>query len=187
MVICAVLAVWGTLLWLNVYTHHGESQAVPNVVDKSLTQANRLLTEAELKALVVDSTYIPGQKAGIILDQTPSAGSYVKKGRVIYLTVTTNKVPLVKIPDLIDNSSFRQAEAKLKAMGFKLTEPKMVSGEQEWVYDILYNGKSMRNGQKVPYEATLTLCIGNTQLRDSLAVDTLGANATDGTVEDDWF
>ena len=47
----------------------------------------------------------------------------MKEGRTIYLTVTTSKVPLVKLPDLIDNSSLRQAEAKLKAMGFKLTEP----------------------------------------------------------------
>lgn len=190
MIVFFILAVWGTLMWLDVYTHHGESQEVPNVVDKSLSQADRILADSELEVIVSDSTYVPGLRAGIVLDQTPAAGSFVKKGRTIYLTISTNKVPLVKIPDLIDNSSYRQAEAKLRAMGFNLTAPEMVPGEEEWVYGIKYKGRNLQEGDKVPYEATLTLCIGDTNLRDSLAVDTLLQETPTGEgakVDDDWF
>ena len=89
-------------------------------------------------------------------------------GRTIYLTVTTSKVPLVKLPDLIDNSSLRQAEAKLKAMGFKLTEPEYVSGEQDWIYGIKYRGRSLLAEIN---EAAADSCVGNTAIRDSLAID----------------
>ena len=117
-----------------------------------------------------------------------------REGRTIYLTVTTSKVPLVKLPDLIDNSSLRQAEAKLKAMGFKLTEPEYVSGEQDWIYGIKYRGRSLASGDKVPHEAMLTLCVGNTAIRDSLAIDSTLINMdmnssadSEAEVDDSWF
>ena len=104
------------------------------------------------------------------------------------------RVPLVKLPDLIDNSSLRQAEAKLKAMGFKLTEPEYVSGEQDWIYGIKYRGRNLVSGDKVPNEAMLTLCVGNTAIRDSLAMDstqiTIDMNSSansEAEVDDSWF
>ena len=39
--------------------------------------------------------------------------------------------PLCVVPDVADNSSVRQAQAKLMAAGFKLTENRMVSGEKD--------------------------------------------------------
>ena len=151
------------------------------------------LYTSQLKGIVIDSSYVKGIPSGIILEQTPVAGARVKEGRTVYLTITTNDVPLVKIPDLIDNSSVRQAEAKLKAIGFKLTEPEYVSGEQDWVYGIKYRGRSLRTGDKVPYEALLTLSVGNTAMRDSLSMDTLNLDIDLGTpddepqVDDSWF
>ena len=101
---------------------------------------------------------------------------------------------MVKLPDLIDNSSLRQAEAKLKAMGFKLTEPEYVSGEQDWIYGIKYRGRSLASGDKVPHEAMLTLCVGNTAIRDSLAMDSTLINMdmnssadSEAEVDDSWF
>ena len=130
----------------------------------------------------------------MVLEQNPAGGARVKEGRTIYLTVTTSKVPLVKLPDLIDNSSLRQAEAKLKAMGFKLTEPEYVSGEQDWIYGIKYRGRSLVSGDKVPHEAMLTLCVGNTAIRDSLAMDSTLINMdmnssadSEAEVDDSWF
>ena len=185
---------YGTLYWLDSYTHHGVSYVVPNVKDKTIKEANQLMAAQFINTTIVDSTYVKGARAGIVLDQTPSAGSRVKEGRTVYLTVTTNSVPLIVLPDLIDNSSMRQAAAKLKSIGFKLTEPELVAGEQDWVYGIKYKGKELNSGDKIPHESMLTLCVGNTHLRDSLAMDStsidLGfTNGDDGEAEVDhsWF
>ena len=194
MIVVVIGACWGTLLWLDHYTHHGEAYVVPNVKNKSLAEARLALHNQKLEGLVVDSSYVKGLPDGMVLDQNPAGGARVKEGRTIYLTVTTSKVPLVKLPDLIDNSSLRQAEAKLKAMGFRLTEPEYVSGEQDWIYGIKYRGRSLMSGDKIPHEAILTLCVGNTAIRDSLAMDSTQVMISEGAsesseaeVDDSWF
>ena len=132
--------------------------------------------------------------AGIVLDQTPSGGSRVKEGRTIYLTINTLEIPKIKLPDLADNSSVRQAAAKLKSMGFRLTEPELIPGEQDWVYGIKYKGKEMHAGDAIPYEASLTLRVGSTKMRDSLSIDTLntipvpqGQNDEEPEIDTSWF
>lgn len=194
MIVVVIGACWGTLLWLDHYTHHGEAYVVPNVKNKTLGEAQLALHNQKMEGLVVDSSYVKGLPDGMVLDQNPVGGARVKEGRTIYLTITTSKVPLVKLPDLIDNSSLRQAEAKLKAMGFRLTEPEYVSGEQDWIYGIKYRGRSLMSGDKVPHEAMLTLCVGNTAIRDSLAMDSTQLMISEGApasseaeVDDSWF
>lgn len=194
MIVVVIGACWGTLLWLDHYTHHGEAYVVPNVKNKTLGEAQLALHNQKLEGLVVDSSYVKGLPDGMILEQNPAGGARVKEGRTIYLTITTSKVPLVKLPDLIDNSSLRQAEAKLKAMGFRLTEPEYVSGEQDWIYGIKYRGRNLMSGDKVPHEAMLTLCVGNTAIRDSLAMDSTQLMISEGApasseaeVDDSWF
>lgn len=196
MVVAVGVVIQGTLWGLSAYTHHGESYAVPDVTNKTLEQARLLLEQNRLTGVVVDSSYVRGLPSGVILDQTPAGGMRVKEGRTIYLTINTDKVPEVKIPDLIDNSSVRQAAAKLKAMGFRLTAPEYVSGEQDWVYGIKYKGRNLLAGDKVPREAELTLCVGNTQVRDSLNIDTLDIDMekapvertkSEPVVDDSWF
>lgn len=160
MMIVLIAALWGTLHWLDNYTRHGQSITVPNVKGLPLLQAENEINKRELNSIVIDSNYVKGMPAGAVLEQTPEGNSKVKQGRTIYLTVNTSDVPKVAIPDLIDNSSFRQAEARLRAIGFKLTEPEEVDGEKNWVYGIKYNGKNLVTGDKVPREAMLTLCVG---------------------------
>lgn len=194
MIVVVIGVCWGTLLWLDHYTHHGEAYVVPNVKNKTLGEAQQALHNQKLEGLVVDSSYVKGLPDGMVLDQNPVGGARIKEGRTIYLTITTSRVPLVKLPDLIDNSSLRQAEAKLKAMGFRLTEPEYVSGEQDWIYGIKYRGRNLMSGDKVPHEAILTLCVGNTAIRDSLAMDSTQLMISEGApanseaeVDDSWF
>ena len=171
MIVVIIAVCWGTLYGLDIYTHLGESYVVPNVKNKSMLEAEKSLNAQQLKAIIVDSSYVKGMPAGMVLEQTPVGGSRVKEGRAVYLTVTTSDVTLVKLPDLIDNSSLRQAAAKLKSIGFRLTGPEYIAGEQDWVYGIKYRGRTLLTGDKVPHEALLTLCVGNKKLQDSLAGD----------------
>lgn len=195
MVVVLLASGFGTLYWLDRYTHHGESFTVPNVLGKDVNQAGVLFRKNQMTGVVVDSSYVKGQPSGIILDQTPAGGSKVKRGRTIYLTINTDKVPRVALPDIIENSSYRQAEGKLKAMGFKLTEPEYIPGEKDWVYDIKLRGQSLTTGDMVPREALLTLCVGdgNTELADSLSADSLlqmtpvEGGGPESTIDESWF
>lgn len=191
MPIFVIAVIFGVLHWLDNYTHHGESIIVPNVNGLPLKQAEIEFNKKNLKFVVVDSNYVKGMIAGAILDQKPIGGSKVKEGRTIYLTINTDEIPKVTIPDIIDNSSYRQAEARLRALGFKITAPEFIEGEKDWVYGVKYNGKELTSGEKIPREAVLTLCIGDDKLKgDSIQTDSLFLeNGKDNKpiVDDSWF
>lgn len=188
MPIFVIAVIFGVLHWLDIYTLHGESIIVPNVNGLPLKQAEVEFKKKELKFVVVDSNYVKGMIAGAILDQKPIGGAKVKKGRTVYLTINTDEVPKVAIPDIIDNSSYRQAEARLRALGFKLTEPEYLEGEKDWIYGIKYNGKELTSGEKIPREAVLTLCVGDDELKgDSIQTDSLRIDAEKPIVDESWF
>jgi hypothetical protein len=46
-------------------------------------------------------------------------------------------------------------------MEFKLTEPKLIDGDKDWVYGLQCDGRNLEAGDMVAKESTLTLVIGN--------------------------
>ena len=195
MAIVAVGLVWGVFKWLDHYTDHDVAVTVPEVIGLQWDEAEALLRKHTLTPVVSDSTYNPSKPGGIILDMTPAQGSVVKEGRSVYLTVNTNRPPMRVIPDLIDNSSLREAEAKFKAMGFVLAENDTIEGEQDWIYGIKYKGASLKNGDEVPLGATLVLEVGGGEymfmeemMGDSLSGGSRNFQSEEATVVDDsWF
>ena len=87
----------------------------------------------------------------------------VKSGHTVYLTVNSPSSPTIAIPDVVDNSSYREAEAKLISLGFKLLPPKRILGERDWVYGVLCRGRQINSGDRVSIDTPLTLMIGNGQ------------------------
>ena len=191
MPIVVLAIIFGVLHWLDDYTHHGQSIIVPNVKGLPFKQAEAEFNKKNLKAVVVDSNYVKGMPAGAVLEQKPSSGAKVKTGRTVYLTINTAEMPRVAIPDIIDNSSHRQAEARLRALGFKLTAPEIISGEKDWVYAVKYMEKELTNGEKIPRESVLTLIIGNDEIKaESLNTDSLNVGTpkeTNPVIDESWF
>ncbi len=146
---------------LNSLTHHGEKITVPNVVNVDAYQATETLKKEGLLCIIGDSTYSPGHKPGAILEQTPAAGSVVKSGRIVYLTINLNGKPLVAMPDLVNNSSFREAEAKLKALDFKLSPVEEITGYPKGlVIGIKQGTREVHKGDMISTERALTLLVG---------------------------
>lgn len=146
---------------IDVYTHHGEKITVPNVVHKSYADAEHILEILGLEVQISDTGYVKTLPPDCILEQSVKAGSIVKSGRIVYLVINASSTPTIAIPDVIDNSSYREARAKLSAMGFRVSEPQMVPGEKDWVYGIKVRGRNVTNGQRVSVEDILTLQVGD--------------------------
>ena len=98
------------------------------------------------------------------------------------------------MPDVADNSSLRQAEARILASGFKLAEIQYIPGEKDWVYGVKYQGRQLTAGEKIPMGASLTLMVGDgagSMEKDStdVAVDTETpvTSESSSTQEDSWF
>lgn len=166
MAVVVVVACVGVKIGLDVYTHHGESIPIPDVRHKSFDDARYLLEDAGLQIVVSDTGYVRNLPPDCILDQSPAPGERVKSGHIIYVVVNASHTPTLTLPDVIDNSSLREAIAKLTALGFKLTQPEYVDGEKDWVYGITVNGRHVVAGDKVSVNDYVTIQVGNGQ-RDS--------------------
>jgi hypothetical protein len=171
MVVVVVLLCAGVKFGLDIYTHHGEGIVVPDLKGMTFEKAYRLLEEDGLAIVVSDSGYNKKLPADCILAQTPGYGQHVKQGHVVYVTVNSPSSPTLVIPDLVDNSSVREAEARLMAMGFRMTEPQMVDGEKDWVYGILCRGRRVSNGDRLSTDYPLTLMVGKGTFDDTEDVD----------------
>lgn len=179
MAVVIVLLIVGLIWWLGKYTHHGEGIEVPDFSSMTYVKAISLGDELGLIVMVNDSTYNKSLPAGCVVSQKPVAGAKVKEGRIVYVTINSLTMPRVAIPDLIDNCSYREAQAKLQALEFKLTDPKLIDGDKDWVYGIQCNGKNVITGDLIARESTLTLVIGNGLMGEDMEMEEFMENYQD--------
>lgn len=172
MVVVVILLLVSTWVGLYFYTRHGESISVPNLEGKQVNDAQYILNRADLQLVVSDSGYNKKMPPGCVLSQYPAAGSHVKEGRVIYVVINATSSPTIPLPDIADNSSLREAEVKLKIMGFKLGTVEYVDGEKDWVYSVKAGGKNVFAGDRISINIPIILVVGNghTDVIDSLNV-----------------
>ena len=158
---------------LDRYTNHGEQISVPSVVGKTAYEAESMLGERGFMAVISDSTYKKGAKPGAVLDQNPKAGSMIKSGRIVYLSINLFGEPLVQVPDLAHNCSMREAEIKLKSLGFKLTAPQYVIGQdKDMVLMVKQGRREVKAGEMVSKERALTLYVGaGAEKTDTISFD----------------
>lgn len=174
-----------TLYLLDEFTHHGEKIEVPSVVGKSVHDAESMLQERGLVAMVTDSAYDKYAQPGAVLEQLPKPGYEVKNGRVIYLTVNLKGAPMVQMPDVVGHGSLREAVSLLQSLGFKLTPHETIMGRpKDLVIAVKQGRREVHSGQMLSRDQLLTIVIGGGE-RDSMMVDEdWGVDIDD--VEDDF-
>lgn len=171
MLVVVILLMVGVRYGLNFYTHHGEAITIPDLKQESFSEAEKTLAMLGLTAVVSDTGYVRTLPPNSVLEQTPAAGEKVKAGRIIYLIINASNSPTIALPDIIDNSSLREAMAKLSAMGFKLGTPQYIPGEKDWVYGIIVRGKEKVTGDRISIEDPVIVRVGNGQLDSYDSID----------------
>ena len=192
MVLVIVAIPIAALYMLDSFTHHGEKIEVPNVVGKSLYDAETMLKDRGLLAMVVDSVYDKRAPKGSVLEQTPKSGFEVKGGRMIYLTVNLNGEPMAQLPDVVGHGSLREAVALLQSVGFKLTAHKPGIGRpKDLVLGVKQGARDVHAGETIPRDRALTLVIGGGEIdstmydeEEDLDFDGLGIEGIDEDGED---
>ena len=153
------LAVVANVL-LGIFTHHGKVIQVPDMVGLSVREADHVADTAGVRIDVVDSIYVRGMAKGAVYKQNPAAGSNVKKGRRIMLTINATQPKRITMPNLV-GYSMRQAKAELSSRGLNL-------GRLIYVDDIAtnnvqeqqQNGRDVRPGSSVESGSDIDLVVG---------------------------
>jgi Uncharacterized protein conserved in bacteria len=149
-----------TSLMLNIITQHGITKPVPEFRGMMIDEAIAAADNAAVEIQIADSIYIPGRKAGMIIDQNPKPDVQVKRGRTIFVTIITRTPKLSKVPNVV-GYSLRQAKAIVESQGFEV-------GKLTYVNDIATNnvleqrfqGRPLSPNVKIPVSSAIELVVG---------------------------
>ena len=150
-------------LWLPVSTNHGETITVPDVEGLTYDQLDEFLGKRNLRYEVTkDSSYSPNHPPLTILRQVPLPNSKVKENRKIYVTLNTERPPLVKFPDLIDKS-LKAAQMILKSYDLLLGEVSYIPDPVAFgtIHEARINGRVILEGESVAKGSSIDLVAGD--------------------------
>lgn len=172
MIAVLIIVPVATLFYIDNYTHHGERIEVPNLDGMSVDDAIDMLEECGLTAEITDSINKNGYKPGTVCLQTPKAGSGVKKGRAVYLTIIRSGEAKVVFPNIAGYSTAEEARQILTNLGFTLNDDMIVQSEDKGlVLKVYQGGNELRTGQMVSTARPITLHVGSGNDADTLRVD----------------
>lgn len=114
-----IILLLGTLAWLKIYTHHGQTITVPNLAGLTIDEVDDVTSSRRLRFQVIDSVFSTEMPRGTVLKQNPIANSKVKKNRTIFLTMNAINLETVSMPRLV-GLSIRQARLALQNAGLIL-------------------------------------------------------------------
>jgi beta-lactam-binding protein with PASTA domain len=108
------------LFIMPLYTKHGKEYELPDVTDKPVKEAIRVLDSTGFDPIVKDSVYDEKFSPGAIIQQNPLPYTMVKKGRRVYLVVSIGEKPIY-VPRVIGLTP-QDAEFRLKEKGLNLKQ-----------------------------------------------------------------
>lgn len=166
-VVCSCVIVWGCLTFLNIWTRHGDNVTVPDIKHISYTAAGETLKSHDLKIEISDSIYDKTYPAGTVIESWPRAGSVVKRGRSVYVTITAFSPKHVTVSMPVTGVSVRQAASYLTAIGVSAIRYVSVPSQfPDLVESATVDGRPIGVGSIIPVNATVVLEVGT-----AIAVD----------------
>ncbi len=152
-----VLAV--VFFFLRIYARQGEEYELPDVVGMNIA-ALQDDNPIGLQVVVMDSLFHPGEAGGQILTQDPKAGTMVKKGRKLYITMTAYTPEDAVLPELA-GLTVRQAVNELYASGLSVGKLRFVDDPyKNNVIDQSSKGKTLYAGQQIERGTVVDLTVG---------------------------
>ncbi|MBE0667279.1 MAG: PASTA domain-containing protein [Bacteroidales bacterium] len=148
------------IIWLNIYTRHGQSRPVPEMRGLSLEEARKTALRNKMRFVVIDSVYTGFVPKGCIAEQMPLPGKRVKKGRMIKVTVNAFNPEMVAVPDLVGLPR-RQALSLIETAG-------LLPGQLNYVPDLTVDfvlkqtihGREVTPGDSVQKGLVIDLVLG---------------------------
>jgi len=148
------------LIWLNIYTRHGQARSVPDFYGLTMPEAAILAKKNKLKYEVIDSVYTTAVPSGRVAEQNPSSGFKVKKRRRIMLTINAFNPEMVGVPDLVGLPK-RQAIAMIQSAGLEAGQLRYIPDlSVDYVIKQLHNGKEVVEGDSIQKGSVIDLVLG---------------------------
>lgn len=180
--IALILIVMGVLVYLamlfiSVYTHHGKTMPVPDLIGLTEKEVQYEIEAQKLRYRIVDSIFIAEAAPGTIIAQQPKANYKVKARRTIYLTIAAISPEQVVLPEIV-NWSIREAQSRLENAGLRLGKVEYIPSEfNKLVLDKKLNGRVLPDDTLLVKGTAVDLVVGQGLSNEVTEVpDLLGAD-----------
>lgn len=161
MVVILMLSIFH--IYLPSATNHGETITVPDIQGMALKELDEFLTKRNLRYEVTkDSGYSANQPPLSVLRQVPKPNANVKENRKIYVTINSEKPPLVKMPRLED-LSLKAAQMVLKSYELVLGDISYVPDPIAFgtVHEARSEGREVLEGERIEKGSIIDLVVGD--------------------------
>ena len=135
-----------------------------------------------LRFEVNDSSYSADYPPLTVLKQYPAAGSKVKEGRNIFISVNRVKPPTVPVPDLLKGSSVVNADAVLRSNQLKRGKIELVAGPFNEIKEMKYRGVKIEPNTLVPKGSVIDLVVADGGSTSFNTPDMIGISLEDAKI-----
>ena len=160
--VLGLLVLYVTECQLRKQTLHGKKITVPDF--KGLVEADvkRMCEQRGLNYVINDTAFTKKLPKRAIVDQLPAGESMVKPGRTIYLTINSDKPPMIELKDLT-NQMERSAIRILENAGFVVDPDSEYEPDPglDWVLKVKVEDDEVEWGSKLPKGTKVTLVLGD--------------------------
>jgi beta-lactam-binding protein with PASTA domain len=148
------------IIWLNIYTRHGQSRSTPDVRGLTLNEAEEVAKKNKMRFTVIDSVYTAFVPRGCVAEQMPMPGHRVKKGHMIKATINAFNPEMVAVPDLVGLPR-RQALAVIETAGLEVGQLYYVPDlTVDFVLRQTLHGRDVSPGDSVQKGMVIDLVLG---------------------------
>jgi len=148
------------LLWLNIYTRHGQARPVPDFFGLSLQQTDSLARKTRMRYKIVDSIFTSRVPRGCIAEQNPKPGFKVKKWRNISLIINAFRPEMIAMPNLVD-LPLNQALAMIQNAGLEMgTLSYKPDLSINMVLSQKFGGREIAEGDSIQKGSVIDLVLG---------------------------
>ena len=181
MLAVSVVVVILIFLLLRLYGRHGDVCEMPDVMGLNIDEA-RDDNPNGLCYVVIDSVYQAGDPGGTILMQDPKAGTQIKPGRKVYVTISSYSKEAPTMPHLSNTASIAistlEKEGLLGNLYFRVDES--VAGA---VLNRTYKGYEVQEGERLDPGALIDLTIAMRADNTAKVPFVIGKNSIDARRE----
>jgi beta-lactam-binding protein with PASTA domain len=148
------------LIWMNIYTRHGQARAIPDFYGRTLNESEGIAKKNRLRIQVIDSVYTTEVPRGCVAEQNPKQGFKVKKWRTVSLTINAFNPEMIPAPDLVGIPQ-KQALLMIESAGLKTGQQIFIPDlSKNFVLKQLHNGREVKAGDLVQKGSVIDLMVG---------------------------
>lgn len=148
------------IIWMNIYTRHGQAKSVPDFIGLTMGQTKALAKTNKMRYQIIDSVYTNLVPRGCVAEQNPKPGLKVKKWRNILITINAFAPEMVAMPNLIDMTK-RQAIALVESSGLEMGTLRYIPDLSiDVVRKQLHNGKEVQENDSLQKGSVIDLVLG---------------------------